>query len=107
MFAVNTRTFIIYMPNKMGDWQAPNEVLAPDRGGILVRFYITDRPWSGAALIPYNVSTDHYVFKKTTIIRSIHGGSGHLWAQILIPRIEPAVDLERKLIRVFNGFDEH
>ena len=106
VFASNTRTFIIYTPNTMGDWQAPNEVTAPDRGGILVRFYIKDSPWSGAAFIPYNNSTDYYVFSRTTIIRSIHSGSGHLWAQILTPRMEPPVDLERKLIRVFNGFDE-
>lgn len=106
-FAVNQRQFTIYRLDKVGNWQRPMEVSAPDRGGISVRFYVKQGMWTGALMVPYVGTEDLYVFKETHVVRNSHDGKWHIWAEILTPRADPPAEVMRKLVDVFDEFERY
>ena len=106
-FTRNTREFIIYRLNKVGDWQKPMTVEGPDRSGISVRFRVSRGKWNGALVVPYSGTTDLNVFKETHVIRNSQDGKWHIWAEILTPKIDPPGNVKRKLVQVFNDFEKY
>ena len=106
-FAANIREFVIYRLNKVGQWQKPFNVLAPNRGGISVRFYVKEGTWGGALVVPYNVTNDLHVFKETYIVKNSSDGNWHIWAEILTPKVDSPEAAKNKLVQLFNDFEKY
>ena len=106
-FAANTREFVIYRLNKVGEWQKPFKVQAPDRGGISVRFYVKEEKWGGALVVPYNGTNDFHVFTETYIVKNSRDGHWHIWAEILTPKVDSPEDVKNKLVKLFNDFEKY
>ena len=107
-FAANTREFVIYRLNKVGEWQKPLKVQAPNRGGISVRFYVKEGEWGGALVVPYNGTKDFHVFKETKhVVKNSSDGNWHIWAEILTPKVDSPEEAKNKLVKLFNDFEEY
>jgi len=104
-FTANLRSFIVYRPNKTGDWQKPREMMAPDRGGISVRFRIMQGSYEGAARLPVAATDDLYLFKETHVVKNSADGEWHIWAEILTPRVDAPVEVRFALVQLFSDFE--
>lgn len=106
-FVANTREFVIYRLNKVGQWQKPLKVQAPNRGGISVRFYVKEGVWGGALVVPYNGTNDLHVSKETHIVKNSSDGNWHIWAEILTPKVDSPEEAKNKLVQLFNDFEKY
>ena len=104
-FAANMRSFTIYRTNKTGSWQAPRETMAPDRGGISVRFRVAPGAYEGAAVLPVAATNDLHLFKETHVIKNSADGDWHIWAEILTPRVDSPDDVKVALVELFSDFE--
>ncbi len=105
VFTRNTRRFTVYRLNKSGDWQAPADVEGPDRGGISVRYRVSPGAWAGALVVPFNGTESLHVFEETLVVRNSGDGRWHIWAQVLLPKVEPATEIRDRLVETFNDFE--
>ena len=106
-FKAKIRSFTIYRPDKMGNWQKGHEELAPDRGGISVRFSVRKGAWSGALAVPYSGTSDLYVFKETHVIKNSPDSTYHIWAEVQTPRFDSPDEIRSKLVALFNDFEKY
>ena len=106
-FAANTREFVIYRLNKVGEWQNPLKVQAPNRGGISVRFYVKEGKWEGDLVVPYNGTKDFHVFKETHVVKNSRDGNWHIWAEILTPKVDSPEAAKNQLVKLFNNFEKY
>ena len=68
-FSVIPKEFALYRSDKTGKWQGPHNETGPDRGGFVVQFSLTNRPWEGALDVPYIGTEDMYIFQESQVIK--------------------------------------
>ena len=81
-FAANTREFVIYRLNKVGEWQNPLKVQAPNRGGISVRFYVKEGKWVELTEVTTVICIGHencggYRAGRTSIVQAVSRRFSH------------------------------
>jgi len=106
-FSTRMRKFMVYTPNRIGDWQGPFETSAPDRGGFFVSYYIEAGPWMGALAVPCVGTEDHYLFKLSHVIKESKDQKYHIHATIMTRRYDSDDKLRDALIKLFSDFDAH
>ena len=107
LFSHNSREYTIYRLNKVGDWQKPFEIQGPDRGGLLVRFYVKKGKWEGALEIPHVGTNDLYVFRETHVVKESADGTRHIWAEIQTPRVDAPEKVKDDLVKIFQDFERY
>ena len=101
------REFQIYMLYKTGEWQEAVPTIAPDRGGISVRFRVADGRWKGALAIPHSGTQDFHVFKRSLVVKNSVDGKRHIWAEVLTPKVDPPVEIKKRLLSLFHDFERY
>ena len=107
VFRRTMREFVIYRPDKTGNWQKPMTVQGPDRGGLSVRYYIKRGTWEGALEVPSSGTIDHHVFRETHIVKNSEDGNWHLWAEILTPLVDAPEEVKNNLVKLFNNWGKY
>jgi len=103
----NTRQFMVHRPYKTGKWQNAKEDIGPEKGGIVLWFFITDEKYSGAAMIPLCATTDMYLFKETSIIKYSEKYNCYITAAIKAPRYDEKKELTKELIEILSNFENY
>ncbi len=104
-FSHKTRDFTMYRSEKTGEWQKSSNEIGPDRGGFVVQFALTNRPWEGAAVVPYIETQDLYVFQESHVIKDSADEHWHIWSIILNPPVDGHEHLRAQLSAAFTTFD--
>ena len=95
----------MYRSEKTGEWQKSSNEIGPDRGGFVVQFALTNRPWEGAAVVPYIETQDLYVFQESHVIKDSADEHWHIWSIILNPPVDGHEHLRAQLSAAFTTFD--
>lgn len=104
-FSHKTREFTVYRSDMTGKWQEPSNETGPDRGGFVVQFSLTNRPWEGQAVLPYIETHDMHVFQESHVIKESADKDRYIWSTILNPPIDGHQNLRAQLIAAFTVFD--
>jgi len=82
-FEQDTRTFLVHIPLKTGEWQDAREVKGPNRRGILCRIDLIEGKYQGAAALPQTF--DYRYFKTLAMAVASPSGSAYLYVHLSYP----------------------
>jgi hypothetical protein len=82
-FEHDTRTFLIHVRLKTGEWQEAREVKGPNRRGIVCHIELRGGKYGGAAILPQTF--DHHYFQTLVVEVPSPGETSHFYVHLSYP----------------------
>ena len=84
-FAFNTRTFILNVPLKTGEWQEAREMKGPKMGGVMGTVEVREGRYEGAAFLPQTF--EHWYFSDMVSTVYSEVCNHHVYCHLWVPKI--------------------
>ncbi len=95
-FEHDTRTFLIHVPLKTGEWQEAAEVRGPNRRGIVCNIQLVEGKYNGQAVLPQTI--DERYFKTLVTAVASQRRDAYLYVHLSYPD-----GVGREFMREFTG----
>ena len=103
-FESDTRTYIIHVPLKTGEWQDPRAVRGPKKGGILGTIELRDGRYGGAAAVPQNF--DRHYYEVMLMASYSKKYDCHLLTKLYVPRLKKNDAFIKEFTELINNFEK-
>ena len=85
-FELNTRSFMIHVPLKTGEWQEARKTRGPKMGGVMGSVELRKGRYEGAALLPQTF--DHCYYLEMVSVAYSQKCDRHLYSHLSIPKLD-------------------